>query len=267
MDSTALLIKELFGEDGEEDNNPPPHPPVVVSRSHAIAGLSLIHGFLGPHELQYYEPHLQEELSSQSNQRMIFGLHDLPSWAMQLAVLIKSKVECIPQEAMESEAPGPPLLPLHLLQRQPLFDQLIINSYRPGEGITPHVDLETFEDGIAVVSFGGPAIMNFTPLPHPAAEPPPPHIASPHTPGPAAATAFTVDHRYQVLLSPGDLLLMHGEARWGFRHGIDQVHHEVYYAAKSEMPVTKEDQMVVRSNRISITLRRLVPDITLQVQG
>lgn len=47
-------------------------------------------------------------------------------------------------------------------QRQPVFDQLIVNRYQPGEGIQPHVDLLRFEDGVAVMSLGGPAIMTFT---------------------------------------------------------------------------------------------------------
>lgn len=84
------------------------------------------------------------------------------------------------------------ILPCELWSRQPLFDSLILNRYRPGDGITPHVDLLRFEvgcvmadccsyrlssghqgsifitqDGIAVLSLGSSAIMNFAPAASP----------------------------------------------------------------------------------------------------
>lgn len=68
----------------------------------------------------------------------------------------------------------------------PLFDQLIVNRYQPGEGITPHIDLARFEDGIAIVSLGSAAVMQ-----------------------------FTLDGLIEpVLLSPGDVLLLCSDARW-----------------------------------------------------
>lgn len=47
-------------------------------------------------------------------------------------------------------------------QRYPIFDQMIINGYQPGEGIKAHVDLLKFADGISIVSLGAPAVMTFT---------------------------------------------------------------------------------------------------------
>eukprot|EP00967_Tisochrysis_lutea_P071740 scaffold95416_cov18-Tisochrysis_lutea.AAC.2 len=46
--------------------------------------------------------------------------------------------------------------------REPLFNQMIINRYNPGDGIRPHVDLMRFEDGIAVISLGDSAVMQFS---------------------------------------------------------------------------------------------------------
>lgn len=39
--------------------------------------------------------------------------------------------------------------------------QAIVNLYRPGEGISAHLDLARFEDGVVGVSLGGPAVMHF----------------------------------------------------------------------------------------------------------
>lgn len=77
--------------------------------------------------------------------------------------------------------------------RQPLFDQLTVNMYAPGEGITAHVDLERFEDGIAIVSLGCAAVMDFT----------------------------RGECHERLLLQPGDVLLLEGDARWDDSpHGV-----------------------------------------------
>ncbi|GLI69371.1 hypothetical protein VaNZ11_013964 [Volvox africanus] len=78
------------------------------------------------------------------NQALFFG--DLPPWALHLISLL----------------PLGDLLPPDLAAREPSFDQAIVNLYRPGEGITPHVDLARFQDGIVGVSIGGPVVMHFT---------------------------------------------------------------------------------------------------------
>ncbi|GIL48411.1 hypothetical protein Vafri_4560 [Volvox africanus] len=78
------------------------------------------------------------------NQAMFFG--DLPPWALNLISLL----------------PLGDLLPPDLAAREPSFDQAIVNLYRPGEGIAPHVDLARFQDGIVGVSIGGPVVMHFT---------------------------------------------------------------------------------------------------------
>jgi alkylated DNA repair dioxygenase AlkB len=74
---------------------------------------------------------------------------------------------------------------VQIYHRRPVFDQLIVNRYLPGEGILPHVDLARFEDGIAIVSLGSAAVMEFT--------------------------LETLCQR--VLLSPGDVLMLTAEAR------------------------------------------------------
>ena len=65
------------------------------------------------------------------------------------------------------------------------FDQLVVNRYEPGEGICAHVDLLRFADGVAILSLGSPAVMSFT----------------------MGSSARN------ILLEPGDLLLLEGEAR------------------------------------------------------
>ena len=55
----------------------------------------------------------------------------------------------------------------------------------------------------------------------------------------------------RVLLNAGDLLLMYGEARWQWMHGIDGVTADEW-----------QGQTLRRAERVSITLRRLETDRT-----
>ena len=45
--------------------------------------------------------------------------------------------------------------------RTPLFDQMILNRYTPGEGLKLHTDLARFADGICIVSTGSCAALDF----------------------------------------------------------------------------------------------------------
>jgi alkylated DNA repair dioxygenase AlkB len=248
------VIRDLFGDDDDDEleleqqpssSTMQGHPTRSVAWSVAIPGLSLITGFLSKSQTDEYTAQLKEELSDGSNQKMQFG--QLSPWAKQLSDLIHLKLSSDTNSL-------PPLLPLSILHRSPLFNQIIINSYHPGEGIKAHVDLKRFEDGIAVCSFGGPAIMNFTCCPDTG------RGSSPDAQG-------VENHSHQVLLRSGDLLLMYGEARWKWRHGIDSVRYEVYSAAGGEMPRVDADVQVTRLHRLSVTLRRLMSDIVLNEPG
>ncbi|CAI7772803.1 unnamed protein product [Closterium sp. NIES-54] len=50
-----------------------------------------------------------------------------------------------------------------VLQREPLFDQMIANWYSGDQGIKPHVDLMRFDDGIAILSLLSPCVMTLAP--------------------------------------------------------------------------------------------------------
>ncbi|KAI0497971.1 hypothetical protein KFK09_021212 [Dendrobium nobile] len=178
---------------------------------------------------------------SSYNQAMKFG--DLPNWAIDLSRLIQKAVcygETISLDGLESdckeqqmEESGP--LPFDLLWREPLFDQLITNVYKPGEGISAHVDLLRFEDGIAIVSLESECVMHFS-----------------------RADQETYSHKAQggqdgslvkipVLLNPGSLLLIYGEARYSWKHEIN----------RKEGFQTWKGREIIQKKRTSVTLRKL----------
>lgn len=124
--------------------------------------------------------------------------------------------------------------------------QVIINLYKPGEGITPHVDLlDRFGDGIIGVSLGSGCVMRFTKV------------------RPDSVTEESNhDHRlcntsraWDVFLPHGSVYVMSDEARYGWTHGIDGRREDwVRKSVDSEM-----GRWVMRSIRVSITFRWLLP--------
>ena len=74
-------------------------------------------------------------------------------------------------------------------------DQLIINEYLAGQGISSHVDcVPCFGDTILAISLGSPCVIVFS-----------------HT---------QTKQQVPVLLEPGSLVVMQGEARYQWRHSI-----------------------------------------------
>ncbi len=146
---------------------------------------------------------------------------------------------------------------LQIRSRCPVFDQMIVNSYKPGEGIKSHIDLMKFDDGIAIMSLGSPATMTFT-----RAEALRPAMDQSHVKRQAASSKMcngcsdnnlvsacsSDDSRninslqQNIVLEPGDLLLLHGEARYGWKHGI---------AAQQHCSLSNA------VHRVSVTLRKL----------
>ena len=101
-------------------------------------------------------------------------------------------------------------------------DQVIVNEYLPGQGIAAHVDCEPcFGPVIASISLGSAAVMEFT--------------------------ALATGGRQAVMLKPGSLVVLSGDARYAWKHGI---------------PARKTDPgpygRVPRARRVSLTFRNMV---------
>lgn len=131
------------------------------------------------------------------NYNMYLGL--LPDWVQRLAVrLVDAK----------------------LMDELP--DQVIINEYRPGQGIANHVDCEPcFGDTIVSLSLGTPCIMNFVNL--------------------------NSKNKIEALLEPRSVVSIKGESRYLWSHGI---------------PARLADEIngirINRKLRISMTFRKVI---------
>jgi alkylated DNA repair dioxygenase AlkB len=97
-------------------------------------------------------------------------------------------------------------------------EQVIINEYLPGQGISKHIDADKFGEPIISLSLGSPCVMTFR----------------------------QGDVSQDVLLKPRSLLIMSGESRWKWTH-------EIPPRKKDKVNGT----VVKRERRISLTFRRL----------
>ena len=191
---------------------------VAASVAPPIPGLYLFRSAL-PQELQHS---LAAALSSSawprdSNQVMLFTSATSPSLPSFLSPLL----DLLPSIL----SPSLPLSLSDLLFNSRLPRQAILNLYRPGHGISPHVDLpHRYEDGIVGISLSGSAVMDFT----------------------------LAERIHSVLLRPGDVYVLSGDARYLWNHGI---------AYRAEDWVQDEQGgepfRLRRRLRMSITLRRM----------
>ncbi|KAG8865123.1 hypothetical protein FRB96_000012 [Tulasnella sp. 330] len=127
--------------------------------------------------------------------------------------------------------------------------QAILNLYRPGEGITAHVDLlKRFGDGIIIVSLGSGTVMELAPVSsseviaepsYDALQPPQPEISG----------------WLPLWLEPRSVLVLEGEARYKWTHGIPARDGDWV----QDDGGTNGAQWIPRDVRVSITLRWLLP--------
>ena len=113
-------------------------------------------------------------------------------------------------------------------------DQITVNEYTPGIGIKPHVDTHSaFTDGISSLSLGSAVAFDMREQPNP----------SPNN----GNNNNEVERRYSVGLLPRSLLIMTGESRYSWVHGISARKTDVF-----------DGELKKRGRRISITFRKVL---------
>lgn len=101
-------------------------------------------------------------------------------------------------------------------------DQLIINEYLAGQGIASHIDCEPcFDDTIISLSLGSTCVMDFI-------------------------NKYTKE-KIEILLEPRSLVVLKGEARYEWTHGIAGKKADLFKGQKYE-----------RKTRISLTFRNVI---------
>jgi alkylated DNA repair dioxygenase AlkB len=102
-------------------------------------------------------------------------------------------------------------------------DQVIVNEYSPGQGISNHIDCEPcFNDTIISLSLNSSCIMQFT-------------------------NKFNAQKVVPVLLEPCSLVVLKKDARYNWMHGIKAVKTDNFYGEK-----------IIRRRRVSLTFRKVI---------
>ncbi len=97
-------------------------------------------------------------------------------------------------------------------------DQVIVNEYLPGQGISQHIDCTScFEEKIASLSIGSACVMDFV--------------------------NSKTNNRISMLLEPCSLIVLSGDARYQWKHGIAS---------------RKKDSLIPRDRRLSLTFRNVI---------
>ena len=119
--------------------------------------------------------------------------------------------------------------------------QVILNLYRPGEGITPHVDLlQRFGDGILGVSLLSGTAMSLTPA--------------------SSSELWDDDNEdeptttHQIYLPARSIIVLEKEARYHWKHGIHARKQDFVESGEAAGNIWRD-----RHVRVSITIRWLLP--------
>jgi alkylated DNA repair protein alkB family protein 6 len=166
-------------------------------------------------------------------------------------------------------APLPAYLVNPLIQRfkeLELFDgtphqqpnHVLINEYKPGEGIMPHEDGGAYAPVVATVSLGGSVCLEITPKP----------IAADERPESDAKSAEILSEKYtvptRIFQEPRSLLLTTGEAYRDLVHGIAAVEVDEGLNAETvanwsllgdSRTIAQTGGTCVRETRVSLTYR------------
>ncbi|KAF9516816.1 hypothetical protein BS47DRAFT_1360043 [Hydnum rufescens UP504] len=153
---------ELFGESesGSDDDEELWDPPAASRSCPAIEGLHLTTASIPENLASTLVEQLLPYFHARSDQVMLFGAgtDGLPpfinSLISTLSGLLQSQLSPSTHKLLFPQIPADMLYPAR---------QVIFNLYRPGDGISPHIDLlGRFGDGIIIVSLISGIVMQFS---------------------------------------------------------------------------------------------------------
>ncbi|GAC94563.1 hypothetical protein PHSY_002136 [Pseudozyma hubeiensis SY62] len=151
----------------------------------------------------------------------------LPAWAVELILKLRTVLELQPEEDLPRRVKEM-LFPDDQVRSR----QLILNLYNGAEGLASHVDLvNRFADGILLCSFG------------------------PHGTGTVMDFSHKLHPSQHLFLPSGSVLVLSGEARYGWEHGITARGYDVVRTAEDP----QRTEVLRRSIRLSITIRTMLP--------
>lgn len=181
-----------------------------------ISGLAYIPAFISAQE--------QDFLLSQINQQS--WLTDLKRRVQHYGYKYDYKARAVGNDAYLGSLPDWLATLSKKLHDNGIFpsapDQVIVNEYLPGQGISAHIDcVPCFADTIASLSLGSPCVMEF---------------ANPKT-----------SEKKSIVLEDRSLIVLSGPARYEWQHAIPARKSDIIDGIKTE-----------RTRRVSLTFRNII---------
>lgn len=128
--------------------------------------------------------------------------------------------------------------------------QVILNLYEAGQGLASHIDLpHQFDDGILVCSFGSGCTMRFS------------REGGAGERGQEKGQNEEREQVEHVYLEDRSLVLLSGESRWAWKHGIEARDEDLVEGEAGEV------ERIRRGKRLSITVRWLLSHEERQKRG
>lgn len=177
--------------------------------------------------LQYVEDYITE-----GDERLVSTFIDMQPWRQDLKRLVQHygyiydyKVRRADKSMRIGDLPEALQILAEILHRDKhmpyVADQVIVNQYLPGQGISKHIDCEPcFQDTIVSMSLGSSCVMEFR----------------------------NNDIKLPIWLNPRSIIVLQDEARYLWTHAIP--------ARKSDM--NPHGESVKRNTRVSLTFRKVI---------
>ena len=119
-------------------------------------------------------------------------------------------------------------------------NHVLLNEYKPGQGIMPHVDGPLFYPTIATVSLGSHTLLDVYPKKR------------------SGDDQTTPSKEFSLLVEPGSLLVLKDHLYTSYLHGIEEVEADT---VTSKVISPRDDlapgQVLPRSTRVSLTIRHV----------
>lgn len=118
-------------------------------------------------------------------------------------------------------------------------NHVLLNEYRAGQGIMPHVDGPLFHPTITTVSLGSHTLLDFY----------------------QKTDELPLKVQFSLLVEPGSLLVLKDDLYTSYLHGIQEVEADTVTDKTVVCPSSREDvkpgQVLERTTRVSLTIRHV----------
>ncbi len=138
-------------------------------------------------------------------------------------------------------------------------NHVLVNEYKPGEGISPHLDGSLFHPTIATISLGSHTVLNFY-------EP----LSDENISGDEPCKSFEDRLKFKLYVAPRSLILIKDSMFHHYLHGIEEKTKDfkdgLVFAASEDHEKLGDGEIIERQTRISLTIRHVPKTKSIKIR-